>query len=167
MSCQCYWAWDIPFPLPCPLRTLELRWIDRQLAQSRSGRGKDRVGYCRSDRRGSSLAHPPRWLGAVHDVNLDRWRLVHPQHPVIVEIALLDTTGLEGDLSIQRRRDPEDARALDLRLDRIRIDDSAAIHRADDAPDTNRPVARHFDFGNLRHIRREDELDGDAATNPL
>src|SRR6266446_4012795 len=127
MSCQCSLAWDIPFPLPCTLRTLELRWIDRQLAQSRSGRGKDRVGYCRSDRRGSSLAHPPRWLGAVHDVNLDRWRLVHPQHPVIVEIALLDAAALQRDLSMERRCDAKDDPALDLRSDGIGIDDGAAI----------------------------------------
>jgi hypothetical protein len=32
-----------------------------------------------------------------------------------VEIALLDTTALQRDLSMERRRDAEDDRALDLR----------------------------------------------------
>ena len=74
---------------------------------------------------------------------------------------------MSGDLAIERRRDAEDDRALDLRPDGIGIDDGAAIDRADDAPDANRSVLRHFDFGNLRHIGREDELEGDAAADPF
>jgi hypothetical protein len=68
---------------------------------------------------------------------------------------------------MQRRRDAEDDRALDLRAHGIGIDDGAAIHRADDAPHTNRSILRHLDFGDLRQIGREDELDGDATTDPF
>jgi hypothetical protein len=55
-----------------------------------------------------------------------------------VEIGLLDTAALQRDLAIERRRDAENDRALDLRLDGVGIDNGAAIDRADDAPDTNR-----------------------------
>src|SRR2546426_12063852 len=84
---------------------------------------------------------------------------------VIVEIALLDTTALQRDLSTQRRREAEDDPALDLRLDGIGIDDRAAIDRADDAPHSNRAVLRHLDFGNLRHIGGEGVLDRDASAD--
>ena len=87
------------------------------------------------------------------------------QHLVGIEIGLLDTAVLQRDLAIERRRDAEDDRALDLRLDGVGIDDGAAIDRADDAPDANRSVLRHFDLGDLRQIGREDELDGDAAAD--
>src|SRR5881396_3290244 len=66
---------------------------------------------------------------------------------------------------MERRRDAEDDRALDLRPDGIGIDDDAAIDRADDAPDANRSVLRHLDFGNLSQISREDELEGDPAAD--
>src|SRR6202040_1505816 len=65
------------------------------------------------------------------------------------------------------RGDAEHDRALDLRPDGIGIDDGAAIDRADDTPDTNRTILRYFNFGNVRHIGSEDELDGDAAAAPF
>ena len=68
---------------------------------------------------------------------------------------------------MERRTDAEHHRALDLRPNGVRIDDSAAIDRAHDAPNANRAVIRHLDLGNVRHIGREDVLDGDAATDPL
>src|SRR4051812_29780682 len=68
---------------------------------------------------------------------------------------------------MERRRDAEDDRALDLCLHRIGIYDGAAIHRADNATDTNRAVLRHLDFGNLSDIAPEDELDGDSTTDPV
>ena len=37
----------------------------------------------------------------------------------------------------------------------------------DDAADANRPVFRHFHFGHMRHVGREDELKSDAAPGPL
>src|SRR6266850_6101264 len=138
-----------------------------ELANALARRRKDRVGQRRGDRRGSGLADPSRSLAALHDVNLDRRRLAHPQHLVIVEIALHDTTVLQRDLSTESRGDAEDDSALELRLDRIRIDDGAAIDRAHDAPDANCSVLRHLDFGNLRHIGGEGVLDRDAATDAL
>src|SRR5437870_7762407 len=80
----------------------------RKLANALARRRKDRIGQRRCGRRGSGLADPSRSLAALHDVNLDCRRLVHPQHLVVVEIALLDTTALQRDLATQRRRDAED-----------------------------------------------------------
>src|SRR5215472_7955969 len=71
---------------------------------------------------------------------------------------------LRGDLAIERRRDAEDDRALDLRPDGIGVDDSAAIDRADDPAHAHRAVLPHLNFGNTGHVSREDELQGNAAT---
>jgi hypothetical protein len=38
---------------------------------------------------------------------------------------------------------------------------------ADHAPDTDASVLRYFDFGDVRHVGREDELEGDAAPDPF
>src|SRR6266446_2374901 len=100
-------------------------------------------------------------------MNLDGRRLVHAQDLIIMEVALLDAPILEGDLAIERRRDAEHDRALDLRLDGVGIDRNAAIDRADDPVDANRSVPRHLDFGNLRHVGRKNELEGDAAPKTL
>ena len=57
--------------------------------------------------------------------------------------------------------------ALNLRADGVGIDDRAAVDRADDASDTYRPLLRHFDLGNLRHVGRKDELQGGAQADPF
>jgi hypothetical protein len=49
------------------------------------------------------FAYPARRLGTLDDVDLDGRRLVHPQHLVSVEVGLLDTAVLEGDLTMKRR----------------------------------------------------------------
>jgi hypothetical protein len=64
-------------------------------------------------------------------VDLDGRRLIDAQDLVRVEIGLLDTAVLDCDLAIERRRDAEDNRALDLRPDGIGVDDGAAIDCAD------------------------------------
>jgi DNA-binding transcriptional LysR family regulator len=56
---------------------------------------------------------------------------------------------------MQRRRNAEDHRALHLRLDGIRVDDAAAIHRAHHALDPDAAVVRHLDLGDLRHVAAE------------
>lgn len=94
---------------------------------------------------GSPSARRP---GTLDDGDFDGRRLIDAQDLVSIEIGLLDTSFLEGDLAIERRGDAEDDRALDLRLDGVGTDDGAAIERADDPPHANRAIPRHFDFGN-------------------
>ena len=105
-----------------------------------------------------SFSHSARRLGALDDVDVDGRRLVYPQDLVSVEVGLLDTPVLQRDLAIKGRRDAEDDAALDLSPDGIGIDDGAAIDRADNAPNANRAVLRHFDLGNLGHVGREGML---------
>ena len=69
-------------------------------------------------------------------------RLRHPQHRVLMVIRLHDAAILQGDLAMERRRNPEDDGALDLRLHRVRVDDDAAIDRADDAADADQGPRR-------------------------
>src|SRR5271169_7204782 len=148
-------------------RLLQRGGVDRRLAQALASCRKDCVGHCGNDGRSPALTHPARRLGTLDDVDLDGRRLIDAQDLVGIEVGLLNAAVLQRDLAIERCRHAEHDRALDLSPDGIGIDDSATIDRADDAPDTNRAILRHFDFGNLRHIGPEDELDGDAAADPF
>ena len=103
----------------------------------------------------------------VDDMDIDGRRLVYAQHSVGIEVGLLDTAVLERDLAIERGRDAEDHRALDLRPDGVGIDHGAAVDRTNDPPDTSRPVARYFDFRNQRQIGPEGELKGHATADPF
>src|SRR4051812_8358564 len=97
------------------------RKFDRHLAQSLAGSREDRVSYSGNDGRGAGLAHSARRLGTRDDVNLERRSLVDSQRLVRVEIALLDTAVLQGDLAVKGRSDAEHHRTLDLGLDDVGI----------------------------------------------
>src|SRR5262249_2856024 len=90
-----------------------------------------------------------------------------PQHLVGVEIGLLDSSVFQGDLAVKCCRGAKDDRTLDLRSNGVGIDGDAAIDRANDPVNVDLSVSRHFDFGNLRHVSRKNELQGDAATETL
>ena len=60
-------------------------------------------------------------------MDFDGRRLVDPQHLVGIEVGLLDTPVLERDLAMERRRDAENDRALELGADGVRIDGGAAV----------------------------------------
>ncbi len=139
-------GWTFAF---CSHRLLQHAAVDGHLSQALAGCGKDRVGHCGNDDRSPGFAHSTRRLGTLDNVDLDGRRLVHAQHLISVEIGLLDTAVLQCDLAIERRRDAEDDRALNLRPDGIGVDDGAAIDCADDPADANRAILRHFDLGNL------------------
>src|SRR5262249_58847435 len=98
-------------------------------------------------------------------MDLDRGGLIDAQHLVVMEIALLHPAVLQRDLAVKGCCDSKDDRALDLCLDGVGVDGGAAIDRADDAPDANGAVIRYFDFGDLRHVGREYELEGDAPAD--
>src|SRR5215471_9616060 len=98
-------------------------------------------------------------------MDLDGWRLVYSQHLVAIEVGLLDAAVLQGDLAMERRRDAENDRALDLRLDGVGIDDGTAINCADDAPYPHRSVLRHLNLGDVSHIGREYVLKRDASAD--
>src|SRR5207245_2754091 len=129
--------------------------LDRQFANALAGRREDGVGDRRHHRLGSGLADSPRGLGAPHEMHFDHRGLVDAQHPVVVEVVLLDAAVLEGDLAPQDARDPEDDPALDLCLDGVRVDDDAAIHGADHPRDADLPLLRDRHLRNLRDVAPE------------
>src|SRR5262249_8665479 len=71
-------------------------------------------------------------------------------HLVVVEVALLHTSFLEGQLAVQGCPEPERDAALDLGLDAQRIDRLAAVDRAHHPMDAD--AALGIDR-NLRHLR--------------
>ena len=64
-------------------------------------------------------------------------RFVDAQHPIVVEVRLLDPPVLEGDLAPQRCCDAEDDAALHLRNDGVWIDRHAGVDGAHDAVDVH------------------------------
>src|SRR4029453_2284356 len=99
------------------------RLLQRQLANPLSRGGEHRVGQRRRCGRRGRLTHPTRRFEVAHQVDLDRWCLVHAQHPVVVEVGLLHSAVFEGDLPPQGTTDAEDDAAFDLCRDRVRVDD--------------------------------------------
>src|SRR3974390_3253704 len=149
------------------LSLLYRRGVDRHFSQALPRCRKDRVGYRRDNRGCPTFTHSARGLSTLNNVDFDLRRLVPAQHLVGVKIGLFDPTIFECDLAIERRRRAEDDAALNLRPYSIGVDHSAAVHRAYDAPHTYRAVLRNLNFGNVRHIGSEHELQGDATANPL
>src|SRR5215211_951021 len=127
-------------------RLLQCCGVDGHLAQPLASRCKDCIGDCRHYGRSPGLTHSARWLRTLDDMHFNSRRLVHTQDLVLIEVGLLDAAVFQRDLPVERRRDAEVDRALDLRLDGIGIDDGAAIDRADDALHSNRSVLRHLDL---------------------
>src|SRR5262245_38832056 len=78
--------------------------VDGHLAQARSRRVEDRVRNRRHDGRRPGFAEAAWRLGALHHVDLDDRHLVHPQHPVRVEVPLLDAAVAQRNLAVQRGR---------------------------------------------------------------
>jgi hypothetical protein len=104
----------------CCLPRFELGAVDRQLPNSLARRGEDRVGDRRYYRRRTRLTDAPRRLRALDQMDVDQRRLVNAQHPIVIEIALLDAAVLNRDLAEQGGRvelgvdivDPELLRAV-------------------------------------------------------
>jgi hypothetical protein len=91
-------------------------------------------------------------------MDFDGRRLVHAQNPARIEVGLLDTTVLERDLAIERCRQSEDDSALDLRLDRVGVDNDVAVRRAHDTTHPNLVILRHINFDDLCLIATEYKL---------
>src|SRR6266550_3730324 len=110
-----------------PLRRTQLV-LHGELPDPPARRRKDGVRHRGHDRRRAGLADAARRLGALDQMNFDRGRLAQAQHPIVVEVVLLDATVLDRDLAPQDARDPEDDAALHLRLHDVRVHDGAAVH---------------------------------------
>src|SRR5262245_3336991 len=87
----------------------------RQTPEPYSACCEHRIGDRREGGRRSGLAESARLLTALHEMNLDRRRLVHAQHAIGIEIRLLHSPLVECDLAVEGRRHAENESALDLR----------------------------------------------------
>src|SRR3989442_45550 len=75
---------------------------DRQLAEALPRGREDRVADGRRDRWRARLADAALGIARRHDVHLDLGHLGHPEHPVVVEVALLHAALVDRDLAPQR-----------------------------------------------------------------
>src|SRR6266446_8758668 len=71
--------------------------VDRQGADALGRGGEDRVRHRRADGGGRGLSDAAGGLGASDQMCFDDWRLVDPQRPIGVKIALLHPPVLERD----------------------------------------------------------------------
>src|SRR5205085_3725095 len=119
---------------------LQVRGIDRQLADALAGGGEDGTGDRGREGRQARLADTARRFRALHDVHLDLRHLIDAQHLIVVEVRLLDAPVLEGHLAVERGSQAVDDRALDLALDNLRVDGLPAIDRSNDAMHLRRAI---------------------------
>src|SRR5215207_2322596 len=150
---------------PPPSKALIAR--EREDAYALARCGVDRVGDRRPDRRHARLTHPGRPLGAWHDVDFHLRHFVEAQHVVTVEIALLDSAALKGDLRLHDGAEAEADPAFHLGADDVRVDRHPAIDGADDALDLwLSPVVDGY-LGDLRHVGLERFGDRNTAEAAL
>src|SRR5207247_847566 len=136
---------------------------DRQSPNPLAGQREDRVAHRGRDGRRAGLADAALRVGARHDVHLDRRHAVHPQHRVVVKVALLHPAAVDRDLAVQRRRQAIHNGALHLRLDDVRIHHGAAIDRAHHPVHARHAVRADRDLGALGDVAVERLVHGDAA----
>src|SRR6267143_880792 len=138
---------------------------DRQLADALAGGREDRVRHGGRDRRRARFADSTGGFLARHDVHLDLRHFAHSQHPVVVEVRLLDAAVLERDLAVEGRGEAVHDGALDLAPDDIGVYRHAAVNRGDHAVHLRRAVRAHRDLRDLRAPAAEGKHYGEAAVH--
>ena len=105
-------------------------------------------------------------LFARYDLDDDLRHLEHAQHGVRVVVALLHDAIDQRDLLIERSGQPEDDRALHLRLDDVGVDHGAALDHAIHALDLD-PVVHEGDVDDLRDLGVEREVPREATRDAM
>jgi hypothetical protein len=150
---------------PSSLR--QVRRTNREPPNPSTGGSKDRIGYRRSNRGDTRLAAASRRLRTGNEVNLyGGRRIIHAQHFVIVEVALLDAPILDGNGALQGGREAKIDSAFHLRLHAAGVDSLATIDCADDSLYTQSParsVTRSF--CNLGHVTAVPKMSGNPAAD--
>ena len=70
-------------------------------------RSRRKSRYDGGGRQWFRFANASRGLAALDEMDLDRRRLIDPQHAIVVEIALLDPAVFDRDFAVERGRDSE------------------------------------------------------------
>src|SRR3979409_1552871 len=84
--------------------TFEFLWLDGQGAESLSGGDEYRVHDGRGDARYGQLTDTTGVGVADYERDIQLRYLIHSQRPVVVEVALLDTTVFQRYPAVQCRR---------------------------------------------------------------
>ena len=107
---------------------------ERQRTNPLPGRGKDGIGDCRRQGRGSRLtdAAPFRRISIARARvdDLDARHFIHSQGAIVVEIGLLNLTLLHRDLAMQRGCQPVRHRAFHLCFHNTRVHQIAGVDGA-------------------------------------
>src|SRR5579862_8868171 len=138
-------------PLPDRKLAMQIGIRNRQRANALAGGGKDRIGDRRGDGRDGGLARAtPYRSTARHQMHVDLGRIRQAHHPISIEIALHGRAILDGDLSVECRRQPKDHGALSLLYDGLRVNHVTGIEGDRDPIDLHMAVWLHRYFGDLR-----------------
>src|SRR5882672_4911196 len=121
--------------------------FQRQAAQTLSRECEHGVGDRRCDRRRARLAHTPGRLIAGNDLDLDCRALVDAQRRVVVKVALLNPTLVDGDLAMERGRQAIHDGAFHLLANQVWIHRHTAVDDADDPVHANLVILGQRDFG--------------------
>ena len=104
-----------------------------QPANALAGCGEYRVADGRGYSGNASFTHTAGAFGARHDVYIDDRRFVHSYYIILMEVRLLNASGVDCDFAFERRAESEHDGAANLLLDDSGIHHLAAIGGADDA----------------------------------
>jgi len=94
-------------------------------------------------------------LSARIELDFDNRRLLHPEHGIVVEIALLHGSILDGDLPFQRSAQAEDDRAFHLSSRAIGIHHRTAVDRGNHSMNANVAILFQRNLGDLGHVGLE------------
>src|SRR5882672_6736067 len=136
--------------------------FQRQAAQPLSRERVHGVGDRRCNRRRARFAHTPGRLIAGYDLHLDCRALVDAKRWVVVKVALLHLTLIDGDLAVERSRQAVHDGAFHLLANQVRVHGHTAVDDALDPVHTNLFIFGQRDFGDLRNDAAEGAVDREA-----
>ena len=143
-------------------RHLERVVGERHDVELAPGRMQQRLRDRGRHRRQHDLAHALRRTIARQNDRHDLRHLVDAQQRIVEEVALVGAAVRERDPALERVGHRKADAALDLRLQRVRIDREAGIDRTDHALD-RKPVADAPELDHLRDVGFEPAAAADIA----
>src|SRR6266446_5172275 len=113
---------------------------ERHHVEPLAGRAEQGLRQRGRNRRQNHFAEPLWWTIAGQHDRHDLRHLVHAQQLIVEEVALVGTAVRERNPALERAGEGKTDPALDLRLERVRVDREAGIDRAEHALDRQPPA---------------------------
>ena len=107
---------------------------------------------------------PAGRFDASNQMNFYPWRFIDPHHPVVIEVALLNSSLGERDLAVKGCTEAKNHASLNLGDNRVWIHDDAAVDRAHNAPHVDPAMLVDLDLSDCREVGTKDILDRDTAS---